>query len=49
MTRMPDMDVDLVQIGVMAERVGLSLRTVRYYEELGLVEQVGASQLDLLT
>lgn len=38
MTRMPDMDVDLVQIGVMAERVGLSLRTVRYYEEMGLVE-----------
>jgi DNA-binding transcriptional MerR regulator len=35
---MPDMDVDLVQIGVMAERVGLSLRTVRYYEEMGLVE-----------
>jgi DNA-binding transcriptional MerR regulator len=30
--------VDLVQIGVMAERVGLSLRTVRYYEEMGLVE-----------
>lgn len=28
----------LVQIGVMAERVGLSLRTVRYYEEIGLVE-----------
>lgn len=30
--------VDLVQIGVMADRVGLSLRTVRYYEEMGLVE-----------
>lgn len=25
------------QIGAVAERVGLSLRTVRYYEELGLV------------
>ncbi len=29
---------DLVQIGALAERVGLSLRTVRYYEEVGLVE-----------
>lgn len=38
MTRAPDTTADLVQIGVMAERVGLSLRTVRYYEELGLVE-----------
>jgi MerR family copper efflux transcriptional regulator len=28
---------DVVQIGVLAERVGLSLRTVRYYEEVGLV------------
>jgi len=28
---------ELVQIGVLAERVGLSLRTVRYYEEVGLV------------
>lgn len=26
------------QIGEVAERVGLSLRTVRYYEEQGLVE-----------
>jgi MerR family transcriptional regulator, copper efflux regulator len=34
----PSAAVDLVQIGVMAERVGLSLRTVRYYEEMGLVE-----------
>lgn len=29
---------ELVQIGTMAERIGLSLRTVRYYEEMGLVE-----------
>ena len=28
---------ELVQIGVLAERVGLSLRTVRYYEEVGLL------------
>jgi DNA-binding transcriptional MerR regulator len=28
----------LVQIGVLAERVGLSLRSVRYYEEVGLLE-----------
>jgi MerR family copper efflux transcriptional regulator len=27
----------LVQIGVLAERVGLSLRTVRYYEEIDLI------------
>ncbi len=28
---------ELMQIGVVAERVGLSLRTIRYYEEVGLV------------
>ena len=27
-----------MQIGEVAERVGLSLRTVRYYEEMGLIE-----------
>ncbi|MDP9021544.1 MAG: MerR family DNA-binding transcriptional regulator, partial [Actinomycetota bacterium] len=26
------------QIGEVADRVGLSLRTVRYYEEVGLIE-----------
>jgi DNA-binding transcriptional MerR regulator len=29
--------VDLHQIGEVAQRVGLSLRTVRYYEEVGLI------------
>ncbi len=28
----------MLQIGQLAERVGLSLRTVRYYEETGLLE-----------
>jgi DNA-binding transcriptional MerR regulator len=31
-------DVDMMQIGAVADRVGLSLRTVRYYEEMGLIE-----------
>jgi MerR family copper efflux transcriptional regulator len=26
------------QIGEVAERIGLSLRTIRYYEEMGLIE-----------
>jgi DNA-binding transcriptional MerR regulator len=29
---------DMLLIGEVAERVGLSLRTVRYYEEMGLVD-----------
>lgn len=28
---------DVLQIGEVADRLGLSLRTIRYYEELGLV------------
>ncbi len=32
------------QIGEAAERVGLSLRTVRYYEEVGLVVPSGRTQ-----
>lgn len=31
------MGVDHQQIGQVAERTGLSLRTIRYYEEIGLV------------
>lgn len=30
-----------LQIGEVAERVGLSLRTIRYYEEIGLVVPSG--------
>ena len=38
MTADPAIDGDkLVQIGEVVERVSLSLRTVRYYEEIGLV------------
>ena len=33
----------LLQIGEVAELVGLSLRTVRYYEEMGLIEPSGRS------
>ena len=40
MTREPD----LLQIGEVAERVGLSLRTVRYYEEVGLLSPTGRTQ-----
>lgn len=35
---------DLLQIGDVAEAVGLSLRTVRYYEEVGLLESVSRSE-----
>jgi MerR family transcriptional regulator, copper efflux regulator len=34
---------DLMQIGTVAERIGLSLRTIRYYEEVGLVVPAGRS------
>jgi DNA-binding transcriptional MerR regulator len=32
------------QIGEVAERIGLSLRTIRYYEEVGLVTPSGRTQ-----
>ena len=35
---------NLLQIGDAAERVGLSLRTVRYWEEIGLVEPESRSK-----
>lgn len=35
---------DLHQIGVVADTVGLSLRTIRHYEDLGLVVPSGRSQ-----
>lgn len=34
----------LMQIGEVAERTGLSLRTIRYYEEVGLVVPTARSQ-----
>ena len=34
----------LMQIGEVAERTGLSLRTIRYYEEVGLVVPSARSQ-----
>lgn len=36
-------DQELRQIGEVAERVGLSLRTIRYYEEVGLAPPSGRS------
>jgi DNA-binding transcriptional MerR regulator len=34
----------MYQIGEVADRVGLSLRTVRYYEEVGLLDPVARTQ-----
>jgi DNA-binding transcriptional MerR regulator len=36
-------DVELYQIGAVADRTGLSLRTIRHYEEVGLVIPSGRS------
>ncbi len=44
MPQPPDTETGLVHIGTLAERVGLSLRTVRYYEEVGLFEPAARSQ-----
>lgn len=38
---MPDTQTANLKIGQVAERVGLSLRTVRYYEEVGLLTPAG--------
>jgi MerR family transcriptional regulator, copper efflux regulator len=38
------MPAGLVQIGQVAERTGLSLRTIRFYEESGLVVPTGRSE-----
>jgi DNA-binding transcriptional MerR regulator len=38
---MPEATEATLHIGEVAERVGLSLRTVRYYEEQGLIEPAG--------
>ena len=35
---------NLLQIGEVADRVGLSLRTVRYYEEVGLLTPTARSE-----
>ena len=40
----PHREQSLLQIGDVAERVGLSLRTVRYYEEMGLVSPPSRSE-----
>ena len=37
------MTLQHMQIGEVAERTGLSLRTIRYYEEMGLVTPSGRS------
>lgn len=37
-------DTDYMKVGEVARRAGVSPRTVRYYEELGLLEPSGRSQ-----
>lgn len=39
----PTLTEDLHQIGAVADRVGLSLRTIRHYDEVGLVVPSGRS------
>lgn len=38
------MTARLLQIGEVAEAIGLSLRTVRYYEQMGLISPERRSQ-----
>lgn len=40
---MADVETEMHQIGAVAERVGLSLRTIRHYDELGIVTPTGRS------
>ena len=39
----PDSDQPTLQIGSVAERTGLSIRTLRHYDEVGLVRPSGRS------
>lgn len=39
-----DDEGDLVHIGAVAERTGLSLRTLRHYDDVGLVQPSGRTQ-----
>ena len=39
----PHADIGLLQIGDVAERTGLSLRTIRHYEEVGLLPETQRS------
>ncbi len=39
----PDADTGLMQIGDIADRTGLSLRTIRHYEEVGLLPEAQRS------
>lgn len=40
---MEEVETKLHQIGAVADRVGLSLRTIRHYDELGIVRPSGRS------
>lgn len=44
MVGMDERGADLMQIGEVADRVGLSLRTIRYYEEAELIVPTSRSQ-----
>ena len=40
----PIIDQSLLQIGQVSRRSGLSIKTIRYYEEIGLIAAVSRSQ-----